>query len=50
MTDLDRAHLDALHVLIEPLKEAWRTSKPITPLEAKAVLNEWDRARKVVST
>lgn len=46
MTKLERAHLNALSLLIQPLVEC-KGGKPITPMQASDILYEWDQARKV---
>lgn len=41
----DRAHLDALPVLLQPLIECKGSHKPITSIDASRILNQWDRFR-----
>ena len=45
----ERAHLDALYILIAPYKTASTDYIPIPPREAKAILRRWDEARCVAT-
>jgi len=44
---LDKAHLNALSILIAPLVECKSSRKAITPSDAYQILYDWDQARKV---
>ena len=45
--ELDRAHLEVLFVLIQPLIACRQTQKPITSSDAAAILHKWDAAREI---
>ena len=42
---LDRAHLDALPILIIPLKDCIASGVPITRAAAVKILSDWDKCR-----
>lgn len=43
------AHLDAIHILIEPYKAALASGEPISRRGAADILRHWDRARQPVN-